>query len=64
MSGEAWNSAPSALVESMKRSLAARGSEAEDCVTVQEGEMMTTHCSKQLVYVCVFSYPGEYNYLL
>ena len=59
MSGEQWRSAPSALVESVQRSLAVRGGE---CVTVRGGEAVTAECSEEHRYMCVFNYPGESFY--
>jgi hypothetical protein len=58
MSGAQWKSAPSSVVESVQRSLAVRGSEAGDCVTVWGGEMVTAECSEEHRYVCVFNYPA------
>ena len=60
LSGDQWKNAPSAVVESMQRSLAARGSEAGECVTVEGGEMVNTQCSNEHRAVCVFNYPREY----
>ena len=56
--------APSAVVESIQRSLEVRGSEAGECVMVRGGELVNTECSEEYRYVCLFTHPGESIYQL
>lgn len=59
MTGVEWESAPSAVVESMQRSLAVRGVAGGRCVMVIEGEMVNAPCSEEWGYMCLFLYDGE-----
>ena len=63
MSGEQWESAPEAVVESIQQWLSGEGGgEGGECVMVRGGGLVRAECSEERRHVCLYTYPGESDF--